>query len=186
MRVFLALPLPVETVQGLQDGLAELGRRYGQLKAVRPEGMHITLAFLGERREQEVEAVSALLEDPSLAVPRIQASLGGFGQFPPHGIPRVLFCPVIDGATQVTDLQRSLTGILRQGEVRFEEERRPFAPHITLARNPRGKEGWVDGEGVRALFSAERRFVFDRLVLFQSQLRPQGAEYRPLKTVLFK
>jgi 2'-5' RNA ligase len=183
MRIFLALPLPPEAMRGLQDGLARLQQRYDQLKVVRPEGMHITLVFLGERGGEEVEAVGALLDDPSLAVRRIQASLGGYGQFPPRGVPRVLFCPVIDGAGEVIDLQRSLCSILLRGGVRFEEEKRPFAPHITLARN---KGSWVDGEGVRALFSAERRFAFDRLVLFQSLLRPQGAEYQPLKTVLFR
>jgi 2'-5' RNA ligase len=183
MRIFLALPLPPEVMLGLQDGLAELKQRYGQLKVVRSESIHITLVFLGERGEEEVEAVSALLEDPSLAVRRIPASLGGYGQFPPRGVPRVLFCPVIEGAAEVIELQRSVSGILLAGGIRFEEERRPFAPHITLARN---KGDRVDGEGVRALFGAERRFTFDRLVLFQSQLRPQGAEYRPLKIVLFR
>jgi 2'-5' RNA ligase len=183
MRVFLALPLPPEVLLGLQDGLARLQQRYGQLKVVRPEGIHITLVFLGERGEEEVGAISALLEDPSLAVRRIQASMAGYGQFPPRGVPRVLFCPVLDGAGEVIDLQRSASSVLLRGGVRFEEERRPFAPHVTLARN---KGDRVDEEVVRELFSAERRFTFDRLVLFQSLLRPQGAEYRPVKTVLFR
>jgi 2'-5' RNA ligase len=186
MRVFLALPLPAETVRGLEPSLAELERRYRELKVVRPEGLHLTLVFLGERQEQEVEAIRALLDDPSLAVPRIQASLGGYGQFPPQGSPRVLFCPVIDGATEVSALQRSLVGVLQRGGARFEEERRPFAPHITLARNPRKKDARVDGEGLRERLGAERRFVFDRLVLYQSLLKPQGAEYRALETVLFR
>lgn len=183
MRVFLALPLPAEAVQGLKDGLAELQRRYTLLKVVRPEALHITLVFLGERRPEEVEAVSALLEDPVLAVPRIPACLRGYGQFPPRGSPRVLYCPVVEGAAEVSGLQRSLIGLLHRAGVRCEEESRPFEPHLTLARN---KGQRVDGGEVRALFAAELRFVFDRLVLFQSLLRPQGAEYRPLKTVVFR
>ena len=47
-RVFHA-PV-IEAVQGLKDGLAELQRRYTLLKVVRPEALHITLVFLGERR----------------------------------------------------------------------------------------------------------------------------------------
>jgi 2'-5' RNA ligase len=186
MRVFLALPLPAETVRGLQEGLAELGRQYCELKVVRPQGLHITLVFLGERREQEVEAIRALLHDPSLAVPPIRASLSGYGQFPPQGIPRVLYSPLIDGAAEVTALQHSLTELLRRGQVRFEEEKRAFSPHLTLARNSRNMEARPEAQRVRELLGAERRFTFDRLVLFQSLLKRDGAEYRPLETVLFR
>ncbi len=183
MRVFLALPMPGETVTGLQEGLEQLRRRYRGLNVVRPQGLHITLAFLGERGEQEVETIRALLEDPSLALPPIQASMRGYGQFPPQGIPRVLFCPLIDGAAEVVALQRSLTGVLHRGEVHFEEDKRPFSPHFTLARN---REARPEPQIVRELCGGERRFTFDRLVLFQSLLKRDGAEYLPLKTVLFK
>jgi 2'-5' RNA ligase len=185
MRVFLALPLPDETVRGLEEGLAELGRRYRELKVARPQGLHITLIFLGERGEQEVQALRALLQDPSLAVPPIRASLGGYGQFPPQGIPRVLYCPLIDGAAEVKALQRSLAELLRRGQVSFEEEKRAFSPHLTLARNSRNMEARPEAQRVRELLGAERRFIFDRLVLFQSLLKREGAEYRPLQTVLF-
>jgi 2'-5' RNA ligase len=183
MRVFLALPLPDETVRGLQEALEELKRRYAGLKVVRPQGLHITLAFLAEQDEKEVEAIRALLDDPSLASRPIQASMGGYGQFPPRGIPRVLFCPLIDGAAEVTALQHALVGILHRGEVRFEEDKRPFSPHFTLARN---REARPEPQVVRELCGAERRFTFDRLVLFQSLLKREGAEYLALKTVLFK
>jgi 2'-5' RNA ligase len=179
----LALPLPGETVRGLQEGLEELRRRYRELKVVRPQGLHITLVFLGEQQEKEVEAIQALLDDPSLASPPIRASIGGYGQFPPQGIPRVLFCPLIDGAAEVAALQRALTGVLNKGGVRFEEDKRPFSPHFTLARN---REARPEPQIVRELCGAERRFTFDRLVLFQSLLKREGAEYLPLKTVLFK
>jgi len=183
MRVFMALPLAGETVRGLQEGLDELRRQYRELKVVRPQGLHITLVFLGEQQEKEVEAIRALLDDPSLASPPIRASMGGYGQFPPQGIPRVLFCPLIDGAAEVAALQRALTGVLSRGGVRFEEDKRPFSPHFTLARN---REARPEPQIVRELCGAERRFTFDRLVLFQSLLKREGAEYLPLKTVLFK
>jgi 2'-5' RNA ligase len=178
VRLFLAIPLPEPALARLRAVLAGLHGR--DLKVVRPEGLHLTLVFLGEREEAQAGRIAALLESPELAVPRIAASLGGFGQFPPKGTPRVIYTPVREGARQVAALQQALVGVLQRAGVRLEEEGRAFTPHLTLARRGGGPP---DLNGVEDLLDFELPFAADHLVLFQSLLKPAGAEYRALKSL---
>jgi 2'-5' RNA ligase len=181
VRLFLAVPLPPEALARLASVAERLQGR--GLKVVRPEGLHLTLVFLGERDEAEAGAIGELLGAPELAVPRIPSSLGGYGQFPPHGPPRVVYTAVREGAREITALQQALVGVLRRAQVRLEEEARGFTPHLTLARRGAGR---LDLRGVEDLLAFEERFTADRLVLYQSLLRPAGAEYRQLGSVALK
>lgn len=181
MRLFLAIPLPSSALTRLAAVTQGLGGR--QLKVVRPEGLHLTLVFLGEREEAEARAVGDLLDAAELAVPRISASLGGYGQFPPRGEPRVIYTPVREGAREIIALQQALVGVLRRAQVRLEEQTREFMPHLTLARRGTGR---TDLRGLQDLLAFEERFVADRLVLFQSLLKPAGAEYLALRTLALK
>ena len=205
MRLFLAIPLPPEALRRLESVAAELEGR--DLKVVRPEGLHLTLVFLGEREAEEAEGIGRLLESPELDVPRIPASLGGYGRFPAHGFPRVIFTPVRRGAREITALQQALVGVLRRGGVRLQEEARGFTrgggapgthgrtrgftrggtrgftPHVTLARS---RGGDPDLRGLEDLLDFEELFAADRLILFRSILKPAGAEYLALKTVMLK
>jgi 2'-5' RNA ligase len=178
VRLFLAIPLPPATLARLAAVIEGLGGR--QLKVVRPEGLHLTLVFLGERGEAEARAIGDLLEAPELVVPRIPASLGGYGQFPPRGSPRVIYVPVREGTREIIELQQALVGVLRRAGIALEEEGRPFHPHLTLAREGNGRP---DLRGLQDLLAFEQPFVADRLVLFQSLLRPTGAEYLAVRTV---
>jgi RNA 2',3'-cyclic 3'-phosphodiesterase len=178
VRLFVAIPLPPAALARLASVSERLGGR--QLKVVRPEGLHLTLVFLGERDEAEARAIGELLDSPELAVPRIPASLGGYGQFPSRGEPRVIYTPVREGAREIAALQQALVGVLRRGGVRLEEEAREFTPHLTLARRGNGRP---DLRGLQDLLAFEERFTADRLVLFQSALKPTGAEYRALRSV---
>jgi 2'-5' RNA ligase len=189
VRLFLAIPLPPAARNRLQEVSAGLSGR--NLKVVRPEGLHLTLVFLGEREQEEAQAVERLLEAPELRVASIPASLGGYGQFPPRGSPRVIFTPVLKGAREITALQGSLAAVLREGGIRLEEEARGFTrgstrgftPHLTLARRGCGAP---DLRGLEDLLGFEEPFAADRLVLYRSILKPGGAEYQSLKSVLLR
>lgn len=189
MRLFLAIPLPPEALRRLESVVAALEGR--DLKVVRPEGLHLTLVFLGEREAEEAEGIGRLLESPELDVPRIPASLGGYGRFPACGSPRVIFTPVCRGAREITALQQALAGVLQRGGVRLQEEARAFTrgstrgftPHVTLARS---RGGDPDLRGLEDLLDFEELFAADRLVLYRSILKPAGSEYLALNTVMLK
>jgi 2'-5' RNA ligase len=181
VRVFAALPLPPPVVSRLAELSAELGRRYSRLKAVRPEAFHITLIFWAELGEPQVRRLSELMEEPGLARSEpMSVSLGGLGQFPPRGNPRVIYRSIETGSREIIAFRRLLTERVRLLGADFPLESRRFTPHVTLARNK--GEILADGGWMPV---ADEKFTIDRCVLYRSELRPQGPLYTPLKTIMF-
>ena len=88
MRLFLALPLPPEVLRRLASAAEALREGFPNLKVVRPEGLHLTLVFLGEREPAEAEQVGRLLDSPLLAVPRIPSGDGRVWAVPRREGPR--------------------------------------------------------------------------------------------------
>jgi 2'-5' RNA ligase len=167
LRLFFALPLPAE----LREALDRWQRAQPGIRGwSRPEGLHLTLAFLGDR---PVEALPTLL-GLAAAVADRHGALGlraaGLGGFPKLDPVRVLWlgldpCPALE--TLAADLRGALTAA---GEA---FDLRPFHPHLTLARFRRARAMTAFAPPPPAAFTA------DRLVLFES--RPGGG-YTPLGT----
>ena len=190
MRVFAALPLPDQAVEKLGKLAAELKARYPDLKAVKPHGMHITMVFFGELNQEQILAVMRAMDSPELKLASIQAVMGGVGQFPPKGQPRVIYCPIQKGAPEIGYLYRVYYRLVSGVEGLSLEGERDFTPHVTLARNrvagskgERTRASRIALSEVEELFRFEYSLILDRLVLYQSILRPQGAEYKVMKTV---
>jgi 2'-5' RNA ligase len=181
MRIFAALPLPAQAVKKLEELAAELKARYPDLRVVKPQGMHITMVFFGELNQDQVLGVMRVMDSSELKVSSIQVVLGGIGQFPPQGRPRVIYCPIHKGAPEISYLYRLYYQLLSNTGRLSIDEQREFTPHITLARN---KDSRVSLSDVEELFRFEYSLILDRLVLYQSILRPQGAEYKVMKTVM--
>jgi len=181
MRIFAALPLPHPAVEKLEKIARQLGERYPNLKTVKPQGMHVTMLFFGELLHDQVMEIMRAMDSAELKVASIQSVMGGVGQFPPQGPPRVIYCPLNKGVPEITNLYRlfcrRVSGI---GSLTVEGEN-DFVPHITLARNKGSRITLAD---VEELFQFEYSLILDRLVLYQSILRPQGAEYKAIKTVV--
>ena len=142
MRLFFALPLPETLKQALAALQAE---RLGQgLMAAwpRPEGMHLTLAFLGERPEAAwppLQALGARVAARHAPFPLRTACLGGF---PSPSAARVLWLG-LEAEPRLEALAADLTAALEGAG--FPREVRPFRPHVTIAR-PR-RPGPVDLRG---------------------------------------
>jgi RNA 2',3'-cyclic 3'-phosphodiesterase len=181
-RLFVALDLP----DGVRAGIDAWGRRELTDPALRPvaaPSLHITLAFLGwtaEKAIPELEQIVAASGGPS---PRI--GLGQPVRRPERGRPRLFALPAVSPAT--IDLQAGLRERLVAARL-YEPEKRPFWPHVTVARVRREERGSKRPARVSKLpgtLSKELLRPFDgvRLTLYRSQLQPQGAQYTPLAQV---
>ncbi len=177
MRVFFALPVPSAAELVLAQQAERLKHDFPGLKTVKREGLHITLSFFGEVNEQELEDLRGRMTDRLLVRAPIIASLTNLGQFPTRGNPKIIFCSLGQGAEEVVEFARVFRRVVGNNQ-----EKR-FLPHITLARNKR--ERLPDGY-IRSLPPCKVEFCFDRLVLFQSILKRDGAEYNPLATLVFQ
>lgn len=181
-RLFVALDLP----DGVKAAIAAWGGRELRDPALRPvaeESLHVTLAFLGRTAEREVPRLAAIVESCAGSAPRI--GLGDPVQRPERGRPRLFALPVDSPATAV--LQAGLQEKLAAARL-YEPEKRPFWPHVTVARVRREERGskrpaLVSKPPGRLPKELLRPFGGVRLTLYRSQLQPQGAQYTPLAQV---
>jgi len=164
MRAFLAIPLPPPTRQAL----ASVANQIDGLRAQKPHTIHLTLRFLDEIADPApiVEALTPV----AAAHEPFEMSLERIGVFPPRGAPRVVWVGLGAGEMQAGALAAGIENALVP--LGFRRERRPWHGHVTLGRfrsPPRRADGLVD---------EDRRFgqvPAEKLVLFQSNLTPDGA-----------
>jgi len=172
VRAFIALDLGEDVRARIGDFVSGLRPRIPELRWVRPEGIHLTLRFLGDASPEQVEGLGRALETAAEACPVTEGSLHGLGVFPERSQPRVLWLGV-SVAPAVMALQSDCErAAVAAG---FARERRAFEPHLTLGR-------WRDRARRPALPDADLgSALLDRFTLFRSELRPGGAVYTPLR-----
>jgi 2'-5' RNA ligase len=184
-RLFVALELPTE----VRAGIEEWGREAltdPALRRLPEESLHVTLVFLGYRPEKEIERIATVVEGLEAPAPRLE--LGDPVQRPPRGKARLFALPIESpGAVALqAELERKLVA-----EGLYEPEKRPFWPHLTVARvrpEGRGRDSKRPREVGRrpvplpeADWRTHVRAV--RVALYRSELKPQGAHYTPLAHV---
>lgn len=171
VRAFLALPIDEASLAALGPALEGLRHRVERLRWVRPEGIHLTLRFLGDTAAAGLRSLEPSLRRAAEVCSPCEARFGQLGVFPERGAPRVLWLG-LEVSRQVHDLQAACeSAAVAAG---FAPERRPFRSHLTLGRFRDGARRpdlpQVDLDSTR----------LDRLVLFRSELGPGGAVYAPL------
>jgi RNA 2',3'-cyclic 3'-phosphodiesterase len=174
--MFLALDLPEAARERLVDWRDAIldGRR--DVRSVRPEALHVTLVFLGWQDEAAAGGIAeaAFGALPAGPPPRLAAT--GVRSVPPRNA-RLFALDLDDEDGRATALQAAMSDALAAGGW-YRPEKRPFWPHVTLARVKRG-ERRVAPPPDRPAPPAE---AFDAgvVTLYRSTLRPQGAIYEPL------
>jgi 2'-5' RNA ligase len=138
---------------------------------VRPEGIHLTLRFLGPASPEQIQALGPPLATAARACPPIDARIRGIGIFPDRGRPRVLWVGV-ELPPAALELQRACESAAR--DARFEREERPFRAHLTLGR-------WRKHAARPELPETDLGPTrLDSLVLFRSEQAKGGTLYTPL------
>jgi len=176
MRLFLAIPIDKQILDTLAGVVDKLRGSRGPVRWVRPEGMHLTLKFLGDTAEDRVEplvqAVTGICQD---VVP-FPISVTGAGAYPNLRRPRVLWAGVVENSHT---LKRLVKNVEEETEkLGWEPEKRGFSPHITIGR--------VKGNmNISRLTIAVKEIKDEHwgdqevgeMVLYSSKLQPGGAVY---------
>lgn len=132
VRAFVALAVSPEQGAALARVQARLRCLPCRIGWVRPEQLHLTLAFLGERPAAELAAVPELLRRLAAPVAPFPWRLRGLGYFGSPRHPKVIWAGVADGARELCAWQEQLAAELALAGL--ELEARPFEPHLTLGR----------------------------------------------------
>ena len=179
MRLFIAVPLP-DPVKEAIYGDAEVLKREG-IRASYPawENYHITLKFLGEVNESKVSAILDGMRASVSGMMPFDASIEGRGVFPGFRNPKVIWCGVEEGAESLVELFERVERAMAY--LGFEREKKPFHPHVTVGRlkrlSPEQKRFIIKFCSHRLAYG---RIRIERIVLYKSTLRPEGAVYTPL------
>jgi len=180
IRAFLALDPPEEIlreIERIQDRLRKL--IHGDLRWVRPEGIHLTLKFFGDVSENAVVKISAVAGQAAAPVGSFELAIGGTGVFPDPSRPRIIWLGMNGDVARLVTFQQGLERALE--EIGFPPAERPFRPHLTLGRikSPKGLIGLAEALEKEKAVTTER-FTASGLILFQSDLTPRGAVYTRL------
>jgi 2'-5' RNA ligase len=180
MRSFLAVDPPREIIDAIvtiQDRLRKAIQ--GDIRWVRPQGIHLTLKFFGTISESDVANISRVVNKTTSTIAPFTLCIKRVGAFPDVKRPRVLWLGMGGDVDTLIRLQKEVDADLQK--CGFEKEDRPFRPHLTLARikEPRGLIGLAKimdkGEDYEV-----GSFSTAGLNLFKSDLTPKGAVYTKL------
>jgi 2'-5' RNA ligase len=181
MRVFVALPLPDDFRESLLEKTAPLRLEHPEFRWTPEENLHVTLAFLGELDEAGVRLLVEAAGNAAAGTGPIALRSSHLMRFPKRGPAAVLALGFDRGHGEIAGLaDRIETGLERAGaEGRYSfrpREQRSFVGHLTIARKGRRPVVLAGEELTPIQIAAE----VSRVVVFQSELRQEGAVYTPL------
>jgi len=174
MRVFAAVEIPEDVRAAVAAAARELFRDVRDAKLVARENLHVTIRFLGEVKERDLDAVLVAARESASASTSSRAEVRGFGAFPNARRPSVVWAGVDDPTGTTSRLEAEMSR--RVEPLGFLREARPFAPHVTVARLRRPRSslrlvGSSPGFGSLAI---------ETFTVFSSELTPRGSRYTAL------
>jgi 2'-5' RNA ligase len=185
MRLFIAIEIPDGTKQEMAKAQEQLRRSGADAGWTRPEGTHLTLKFLGEVPEAQVEEVKMALAKTVEGKGGFRLEVAGVGVFPNARNPRVAWIGVSGDLGKLAALQASVEDAMT--EIGFEREERDFTPHLTLGRIKyiRSHDAWQKAlDGIKDI----RLPGFDvtAVSLMKSELKRTGAVYTEIAKIELK
>jgi RNA 2',3'-cyclic 3'-phosphodiesterase len=189
LRTFIAIELdePLRiALRSVQDKLKHQAPP-GSVKWVDPDGIHLTLKFLGDTPRSRVPEIETALQAVCAGLGPFEFSVEGRGCFPNFRRPRVVWVALAERSGTLARLQVAVERTV--APLGWPTEARAFSPHLTLGRVAKG----ADNRTAAAVGQAVEESVVEQIgqqwvsavSLMQSDLHPTGAVYsRLLRTPL--
>lgn len=189
IRAFIAVELPdaVKKALGeLQNKLSVAPER--GIKWVAPDGIHLTLKFLGGVTPENIEPVKQALTRATEGIKPFELEIKGLGAFPNLRRLVVVWCGLTGDLEHLNQLQKKVEEHV--SPMGFSPEKSPFSPHLTLARlkeniSPMARQS-LSGKLTATSFHPELRIPVTSISLMQSRLLSSGAMYNRLAVFSLK
>lgn len=175
MRLFTAVDISERSRELIERKVNILKENLDEnLKWVEKENWHVTLNFLGDCEEEKKDEVIQSLKSLELATDLDYIQFNELNAFPSLENPKVLYLGVKRGNDYLKNLNQLLEIELKK--LGFEEEKREFTPHLTLARNKNHAELDFEADFLKNSFINIFSYL-DSLTLYESRLKENGPEY---------
>lgn len=172
VRAFVAMELDEAMREQLATEVERLRSRLQGVSWVRPGAIHLTLRFLGPARGAALDEMIPRLRAAASRCSPPSTPVAGLGVFPERGRARVLWIGIAVPPAVLALQAECESAAVAAG---FGPEPRPFRPHLTLGR-------WREGAPRPELPTSDLGpAALRQLVLYSSELRPDGARYSPLE-----
>ncbi|MBI5665648.1 MAG: RNA 2',3'-cyclic phosphodiesterase [Nitrospirae bacterium] len=181
MRSFIAIELPDTVKAALLSLQQELRTCGADVRWVRPEGIHLTLKFLGNIEEKLAENIVESLKGTCGKFQKFSCEVRGVGVFPGIKNPRVLWAG-IEGCEVLNFIQQEIDTVM--SSLGFQPEDRKFTPHLTLGRfrSSGGKLALINKIGSYKDYSVGIIDV-NHISFMRSDLGPAGAKYTRIASI---
>ena len=189
VRVFVAVGISAEAREQLIGAVERIRQEVPQgIQWANPEGMHLTLKFLGNIPSASVGPLLECLKPVASEASPFPLHLAGLGMFPNRRKPRVLWAGVDGDLDELSSLQQASEEAINA--LGYPPEQRPFRPHITLGR-PRRSVSDAQLSRIGAAVSSvappsPAGWQVESVDVMQSELHPTGARYTVLGSALLK
>lgn len=175
-RLFIAITLPADLRVLLFESIKDLARQDLAIRPIAPECIHLTLKFLGSTNILMLREIMAAISDTAEAIDSFSFTPGTIiGAFPDIVTARILFAPVKDTAGQIAVVFKLLETNL--AKINIKKDERKFIPHITIARIG-GKLNIGTADLIKKVsLNFKGSIICSKITLFESRLKPSGADY---------
>ena len=185
IRAFIAVNLSPDILDRIDQVALDLKTRMDSvpIRWVPIENIHLTLKFLGNVSTANLEILKDILGKVVSSHHESDISVGGIGVFPKPHNPRVVWVGM-EVPQELIALQHNIE--IETARLGYSREHRPFSPHLTFGRVSRNASTQdvqiiakiLENYKVGFLGATRVRTVY----LFRSDLKPEGAEYKPIYT----
>jgi RNA 2',3'-cyclic 3'-phosphodiesterase len=181
MRIFIALDIPADVRDRISEYAGRLRGYAPEARWSRPEGLHVTLKFVGEVSDAKVQEIKNALAKVEATPLAITFETAGF--FPTPKSPRVFWIGV-HGGEALARLAATVDNATHTAGIAKDE--RAYSPHLTLARAGQGSGGGHELRPLLHLLEAEAAPQFGTMTareffLYQSQPQRRGSKYTKLE-----
>lgn len=188
MRLFVACEVPEDVKTAVEAVTAELrGYSDDSVRWVHPDGVHLTLKFLGEVPQKKLPAIKIALQEAVIRHSPFNLEFSNIGTFGGREGLRIMWMSIAGDILRLEALARDVN--LALGVVGFEPERRPFRPHLTLGR-VRDHIATRERAGIEVAVGKvdvpQIMWRTSQISLMRSRLTPRGALYETVSTFPLK
>lgn len=184
MRLFIAVDLSSDLRDSLKAQISHLKSIVGSgpIRWINPEAVHLTLKFLGEVPQRQIEEISSVLTRIAAQHLAFTFHVGTFGCFPNWRRPNVFWVGIREPSGKLERLRNRIEEEFQH--LGYPREDRAFRPHLTIGRTRKGRDSVESLERISQLEKVQMDQVGGQAAsdffLFRSELLPGGAVYTKL------
>ncbi len=181
-RIFIGISIADSVKEEIYDFTSKLLGGEERIRIIPSANIHLTMKFLGNTGIQKIPEIEKAIRNTAEGIKKFNYGITGeVGAFPDPGNARIVFLKIGNGTEAFLRIYDRLEEDL--GRIKIRKEKRKFSPHLTIARIR-------DRKNLENLFKEKRgdpyKLKCQCITLFESKLRPMGAEYTILEEFSLK